>query len=46
MLPFFEDPKTRDVYNQIQPFVGKDDAKWAKLLHDIYPYIIAQAEAV
>ena len=45
-VAFFEDPKTRDVYNQIQPYVGKDDAKWGKLLHDIYPYIIAQAEAV
>jgi peptide/nickel transport system substrate-binding protein len=45
-VAFFEDPKTREVYNQIQPFVGKDDTKWAKLLHDIYPYIISQAEAV
>jgi len=45
-VAFYENQKTRDVYNQIQPYVGKDDTKWEKLLHDIYPFIIAQAEAV
>ena len=45
-VAFYENPRTREVYNQIQPYVGKDDTKWAKLLHDIYPFIVSEAVGV
>ncbi len=45
-VAFYENEKTRAAYNAIQPFVGKNDAAWAKILHDIYPFIIEQAPGV
>ena len=45
-VAFYENEKTRDVYTQIQLYVGKDDAKWEKLLHDVYPFIIAQSPGI
>jgi peptide/nickel transport system substrate-binding protein len=45
-VAFYENEKTREVYNQVQLYVAKDDAKWQKMLHDVYPFIIAQAPGV
>lgn len=45
-VSFFESDRTRAVYNEVSKYVGKDDAKWAKMIRDIYPFIIAQAPGV
>ncbi len=43
---FFEDPKTRAVYNQVVPLLGKDDAKIDALVKDISKYFLEQATAI
>jgi peptide/nickel transport system substrate-binding protein len=43
---FFESQVTNDAYDEIQLYLGKDDAKWQKILHDVYPYIIAQTPGI
>jgi peptide/nickel transport system substrate-binding protein len=43
---FFESKTTNDAYDQIQLYLGRDDAKWQKILHDVYPYIIAQTPGI
>ncbi len=45
-VSFFEDPKTREAYNQINQYVGKDDAKWEAILKTTEPYMLSQAIGV
>lgn len=45
-VSYFEDPKTRAAYNEINKYVGKDDAKWEAILRDTEPYMLSQAVGV
>jgi peptide/nickel transport system substrate-binding protein len=43
---FYESDVTNKAYNEVQLYLGKDDAKWEKIIHDIYPYIVAQSPGI
>jgi peptide/nickel transport system substrate-binding protein len=45
-IAFFEDPKTRAAYDEINKYVGKDDAKWQAIIKEIIPYCYSQAIGV
>lgn len=45
-VSYFEDPKTRAAYNDMQPYIGKDDAKWEAIVKQIIPYCYSQAVGV
>lgn len=45
-VAFFESETTNEAYRQIQLYLGRDDAKWQKILHDVYPFIIAQSPGI
>ncbi len=45
-VAYFDHERTRKAYNDIQPYVGKDDDAWISIIHDIYPFIIEQAPGV
>jgi peptide/nickel transport system substrate-binding protein len=43
---FYENPRTREAYNEMNKWIGKDDAIWTKIVKDITPFIIEEAIAV
>jgi len=43
---FFEHPFTRDIYNQVNTYYGKDAAKVAELLKEAVPFELEQACAI
>jgi len=45
-VAYFTSERTIKAYNDVQPYVGKDDDAWIKIIHDVYPYIIEQAPGV
>jgi peptide/nickel transport system substrate-binding protein len=43
---YYENPKTRAVFNEVNKYVGRDDAndaKWMKLLKDITPFYLEES---
>lgn len=40
---YYENPRTRAVFNEVNKYFGKDDAKWTKLLKDITPFILEES---
>ncbi len=45
-VAYFDHERTRKAYNDIQPYVGKDDDAWISIIREIYPFIIEQAPGV
>ena len=43
---YYENPKTRAVFNQVNQYFGKDDAKWMQLLKDITPFYLEQSVGI
>ncbi len=39
-LSFYENPRTREVYDEVNKYLGKDDPKWMKALKDITPFML------
>ena len=37
---FFETPETREAYNQVQAYLGKNDAKVWQILKDVTPFML------
>jgi peptide/nickel transport system substrate-binding protein len=43
---FYESDVTNKAYTEVQLYFGRDDAKWQKIIKDVYPYIIAQSPGI
>ena len=43
---YYENPRTRAVFNEVNKYFGKDDARWMKLLKDITPFILEESVGI
>ena len=43
---YYENPRTRAVFDEVNKYFGKDDAKWMKLLKDITPFILEESVGI
>jgi peptide/nickel transport system substrate-binding protein len=43
---YWEHPHTREAYNQIVQYIGRDDDKWITAIKDVIPFILEEAIGV
>ena len=39
---YYEDPVTREAYNEVQKYTARDDAKWHQIVKDLTPFYLEQ----